>query len=125
MSPEESTFSALPTGGNLGEQWKRVEQLIAGRFEKVPDLQAVLFLIGMNEYGHPPRKEAFTKEEKQDLMHIAVCTVLEPYGYFRFEGRDADGWPHWTPLKPVEVAGFMGQEIVLKRAVVAYFGISE
>ncbi len=125
MQPEENGFPLLPATGNLGEQWKRVEQLIAGRFEKVPDLQAVLFLIGMNEYGHPPKKENFTKEEKQDLMHIAVCTVLEPYGYFRFEGRDADGWPHWTPLKQVEVVGFMGQEVVLKRAVVAYFGVGE
>jgi hypothetical protein len=108
---------------SLSERWKQVEQMLTERFGKTPDLQAVLFLIGINEYGHSPRKDTFTKEEKQDLIHVAVCTVLEPMGYFRFEGRDADGWPHWQALKQVEIAGFLGQEVLLKGAVADYFGV--
>jgi hypothetical protein len=105
------------------ERWKRVEALLEERFEKVPDLQAVLFLIGINEYGHPPHRSKFSKEEKQDLMHVAVCTLLEPLGYFRFEGRDADGWPHWEALKAVETTGLNAQEDMLKIAIADYFGV--
>ncbi len=108
---------------SLPERWQKVEQLLVERFGKTPDLDAVLFLIGMNEYGHLPRKNTFSKEEKQDLIHVAVCTLLEPKGYFLFEGRDADGWPHWQALKPVEVAGFLGQEVLLKGAIADYFGV--
>ena len=44
------------------------------RFGKKPDLEAILFLIGMQEYGQ--LKDKFTKEQKQDLMHVAVCLLL-------------------------------------------------
>lgn len=32
-------------------------------------------------------------------MHIAICRLLEPYGYYEFDFRDADGWPHYKVLK--------------------------
>jgi len=28
-------------------------------------------------------------------MHIAICTLLAPYGYYEYEGTDEEGWPHW------------------------------
>ena len=54
--------------------------------------------------GMVGRKEVF-KEEKQDLMHVAVCTLLEPQGYYEFVGRDHDGWPHWNAIRPFEYKG--------------------
>ena len=52
------------------------------------DLQAMLFLIGVNELGLGYK--IFSKQEKTDLFHIAICTLLEPYGYYEFEGRDEE-----------------------------------
>jgi len=46
----------------------------AERFGKKPDMEAILFLIGIQEFGQ--LKEKFTKEQKQDLMHVAVCSYL-------------------------------------------------
>jgi hypothetical protein len=31
-------------------------------------------------------------------MHIAVCTLLMPSGYYELEGKDSDGWPHFRQL---------------------------
>ncbi len=102
-------------------EWLRVRHWVKDRFgrKELPDLNAVLFLVGMQELGK--RQEKFTKEEKQDLMHLAICHLLSEDGYFEFEGIDADGWPHWKPLQPVDVKGLAAQEVLLKQKVIAYF----
>lgn len=102
-------------------EWLRIRHLIKDRFGKgdLPDLNAILFLIGIQELGRWP--ETFTKEEKQDLMHIAVCRLLSYEGYYEFVGRDADGWPHWRVLKPFGTTGLAPQEKLLKAAIIRYF----
>jgi len=76
-------------------------------------------LIGIQELGRFDKP--FTKEEKQDLMHIAICTLLEPEGFFKFKGRDADGWLHFDTLRPVDIEGVKAQEKLLKIKVIEYF----
>jgi hypothetical protein len=83
----------------------------------------LLFLIGINELGAPTDTK-FTKEQKQDLMHIAVCTLLSQEGYYEFVGRDDDGWPHFEPLKPA-APGIKEQEQLLKECMLGYFGIAD
>jgi len=102
-------------------EWLRVRHWVKDRFGKkeLPDLNAVLYVIGIQEVGKAQQK--FSKEEKQDLMHVAICHLLEEDGYFQFEGLDADGWPHWKTLIPVEAKGVDAQEILLRRKVVEYF----
>ena len=90
------------------------------RFGKLPDMEGILFLIGVNEFGNLPRRK-FSKEQKQDLMHVAICHLLSEEGYFEFEGFDADGWPHWKPLLPVDIKGVAAQEALLRQKVVEYF----
>lgn len=102
------------------ERWKNVEALMLERFDKIPDLEGILYLIGINEVGVDPSAK-FTKEQKQDLMHVAVCTLLAPKGYYEFTGRDGDGWPHFTALKMPDVPGMIGQEVLLKECVIEYF----
>jgi hypothetical protein len=87
--------------------------------KELPDLNAMLFLVGMQELGTV--RSAFTKEEKQDLMHIAVCTLLSQEGYYTFKGRDADGWPHFELARLHDTAGVHTQEAWLKRLLIRYF----
>ena len=109
------------------EEWKfDFEYLRAQNYVKrqlnqseLPNLNAILFLIGIQELGR--WKNAFTKEEKQDLMHIAVCRLLSIEGVFEFKGRDQDGWPHWTQIKPIPQNGVKDQERLLKELVITYF----
>lgn len=84
-------------------------------------MEGILFLIGMNELGHGPKRSKFSKEQKQDLMHIAVCSLLAQEGYYELQGHDEDGWPHFIMIKPVEASDLKGQEQKLKECVVRYF----
>jgi hypothetical protein len=83
------------------------------------DLNAVLFLIGIQELGRGPRR--FSKEQKQDLMHIATCRVLSLSGYYVSEGLDADGWPLWSLSKPIPSGNLAQQEEFIKEHVIRYF----
>ena len=105
--------------------WRAVEALLVERFGKIPDMEGILFLIGVNEYGKQPKRDKFTKEQKQDLMHIAVCTLLSQMDYYKFIGRDEDGWPHFEELAPVPPMGMKDQEEMLKACIVHYFGVAE
>lgn len=102
-------------------EWLRVRHLVQKAFQKdsLPDLNAILFLIGIQELGH--WKGSFSKEEKQDLMHIAVCRLLSYGGHYAFLGRDADGWPHYEAKRPVEAQGLEAQEELLKAYAITYF----
>lgn len=94
----------------------QLEELVG---KKPADLNSVLFLIGMQELGRGPKR--FTKEQKQDLLHIGVCRVMSLSGYYSFDGYDADGWPMWTLLKPIPQAGLLEQEDLIKANVIRYF----
>ncbi|MEY4927226.1 MAG: hypothetical protein RI894_1662 [Bacteroidota bacterium] len=99
--------------------WARNWVKEALSLEKTPDMNAILFLIGIQELGRPQDK--FSKEEKQDLMHLAICRLLEYDGYYEFVARDADGWPHYELRDVVAVKGENEQERLLKKNVVRYF----
>ena len=87
--------------------------------QELPDLNTILLLVGLQELGR--WKKELSKEEKQDLMHIAVCRLLSMEGFFRFKGRDQDGWPHWEQLKPLPTKGVDEQEQLLKGLLINYF----
>ncbi len=105
----------------LDFEWLRVRHFVQDRFKKdtLPDLNAVLFLIGIQELGR--WKKEFSKEEKQDLMHIAVCRLMSYDGYYEFAGRDEDGWPHWRQLRAVPKLDLREQELMLKMYLIRYF----
>ncbi len=105
---------------NFEVRWLQLEIMLRERFGKVPDLQGILFLIGINELDSFP-KDTYTKEQKQDLMHIAVCKLLSSLNYYEFTGRDEDGWPHFEAVKVVEVKGITEQEHMLKECIINYF----
>lgn len=110
---------------SLFERWIVLEAELVERFGKKPNMEAILFLIGLNEYkGRIPRIK-FSKEQKQDLMHIGVCTLLSRGGYYILDGHDEEGWPHFTELKKVETDqnSLAAQEILLKEYILEYFDI--
>ena len=52
--------------------WNNVLSVLEQRFGKKPDVQTIIFLVGHRELGKHQIK--FTKEQKQDLIHVGVCT---------------------------------------------------
>ena len=105
---------------DLDRKWQALIGQMQNSVGKKPkDLNEVLFLIGIQELGRGAKR--FSKEEKQDLMHIAICKVLSLSGYYVLEGLDQDGWPHWKLVKPLPPLSLKEQDILLKQAVLLYF----
>lgn len=101
-------------------RWQEVIHGIQRLLGKKPaDLNGVLFLIGVQELGKGFNN--FSKEEKQDLMHIGICKVLSYSGFYELDGLDNDGWPHWKPVKKLPHFDLLEQEKLLKMHVIEYF----
>jgi len=104
---------------DLQVRWLKLRIKLKERFNIKPDMNGVLLLIGVQELGQGPQE--FSKEQKQDLMHIAVCTILSESGYYSFNGLDEEGWPHFTQLKALPELETFEQENFLKDHVLLYF----
>lgn len=100
------------------EEWKDCQSLFEQKFGEGMDMQAILFLIGVQELGKGPLK--FSKDEKVSVIHIAICRLLSPFGYYELEGEDQDGWPHYKNIKPLPVLNSGEQLKLMKQAVIDY-----
>ncbi|WP_296699515.1 hypothetical protein [Algoriphagus sp.] len=104
----------------LEKRWVKLLDGLKETIGKKPsDLNGVLFLIGVQELGKG--NKIFTKEQKQDLMHIAVCKVLSYDGFYELDYVDQDGWPHWKLIKDLPHFDLLDQEKLLKIQVLEYF----
>ncbi len=104
---------------DLQQRWWKLEEKLMERFGKKPDLNAILMLVGVQETGFVTEK--ISKEQKQDLMHVAICVLLGASGYYALEGNDEDGWPHYKQLKALPAFDLVEQENFLKDHVLLYF----
>jgi hypothetical protein len=100
-------------------RFQHVKKQLEVDFGEGMDVQAMLFLIGVNELGLGYKD--FSKAEKTDLIHVAVCTVLEPHGYYEFEGRDPENWPHFKLIKELPPLTDREQQHLMKEALIDYF----
>ncbi|MEL6811091.1 MAG: hypothetical protein AAFP76_07135 [Bacteroidota bacterium] len=105
----------------LKERWNAVVELLSKRFADGDplDLDAIIYLVGLQELGQLHKK--FKKDEKVNLMHIAICRLLEPFGYYEFDYFDDDGWPHYRILEQLPPLKAGEQSILMKEAIVLYF----
>jgi hypothetical protein len=109
----------LQAHNDLQARWWDLEARLVERFGKKPDMEAILFLIGVQEFGE--LRKRFSKEQKQDLMHIAVCSLFRQSGYYELEKVDEDGWPHFRQLRALPEMNMTDQESFLKDHILLYF----
>ena len=78
----------------LKERWDRLISILNERFSdgETIDVEGVLYLVGLQELGQIHQK--MKKDDNINLIHIGICTVLEPYGYYRFDFYDEDFYNH-------------------------------
>jgi len=105
----------------LKERWESVVTLLSNKFADgdTLDLDAIIYLVGLQELGQIHRK--FKKDEKVNLMHIAICRLLEPFGYYEFDYFDEEGWPHYKILEQLPALKAGEQSVLMKEAIVQYF----
>jgi hypothetical protein len=104
---------------DLEKKWEELVIKLQENFEEDLTLKSILFLIGVQELGQGIRD--FDKEEKTNLLHIATCKLLSPFGYYKFENIDEDGWPHFEVVKDLEDLSSVSQELLMKKSIINYF----
>lgn len=105
----------------LKARWQSLIDMLTKRFSDSEDLdvEGVLYLIGLQELGKFDQR--FKKDDNVNLIHVGICTVLEPYGFYRFDFIDDDGWPHFELLEQLPALKPGEQSILIKTAIVEYF----
>ena len=103
-------------------RFQKVKQELEKSFGDGMDVQAILFLIGVNELGIGYKD--FSKSEKNDVLHIAICTLLEPYGYYKYTKRDEENWPHFELIKELPPLNDREQQHLIKESIIDYFQIN-
>lgn len=103
------------------ELWEIVEQFFQERFGTEPQVpvETILFLIGIQELGSG--RQDYSKDDKVNLIHIAVCRLLQPFGFFDFSHYDDDGYPHFVEKEPLPTLKPNEQSLLMKKAIIQYF----
>ena len=103
----------------IEEKWQDLNRKLKSEFNKELSFEAILVMVGMREMGFAPR--VFAKAEKVDLMHVAICKLLEPSGFYKQTLVDEDGWPHFELIKPLPDLKLYSQVQLIKQQLIYYF----
>jgi hypothetical protein len=103
----------------IEEQYQLLIRKLEKDFGEGIDSEAIMMLIGVQELGKGYKK--FSKDEKINLIHVATCTILEPYGYYKFTHTDDDGWPHFDLIESIPSISAKQKEHLMKEAIINYF----
>ncbi|GGG37766.1 hypothetical protein GCM10011414_03910 [Croceivirga lutea] len=103
------------------ERWLLLVEKLSAQFAdgEQLDLDSIIYLVGLQELNQLNR--TFKKDEKINLMHIAICRLLEPYGYYEFDFFDDEGWPHYKIKEELPSLKAGEQSVLMKEALVNYF----
>ncbi len=103
----------------MASDWDILQEKLKLRFDGEMDVDAILFTIGLQELAKPYRK--YKKDEKLEIMHIAICTLLEPYGFYEFVGKDEEDWPHWQLKENLPFLDAKQQNKFIIDSIIDYF----
>lgn len=103
---------------DLDKKWNLLLKNLENQFDQEMTLKGILYLIGVQELNLGIKQ--YEKEEKINVLHVAVCKILTPFGYYKFDRIDEDGWPHYIELKAIKNLSEKQQELLMKKAVIKY-----
>ncbi|WP_185862365.1 hypothetical protein [Blattabacterium cuenoti] len=100
--------------------WNKVMLYIRNNFsiKGQIDIIGIIYLIGIQELGKG-KNIFFNREDQINILHIAICRILVPFGYYFLTGIDKDGWPHYT-LKTQIPFNKEKQLFLIKKAIIRY-----
>lgn len=105
----------------LKEDWELILKRLSDKFGEGEqlNLDAIIYLIGVQELGKGVKE--YKKDDKVNLMHIAICRLLEPFGYYEFDFFDEESWPHYKVIEELPPLKTGEQTVLIKEAIVLYF----
>lgn len=101
--------------------WEQIKLFFNEQFSEGDsiNIDGILFLIGVQELGKGNLK--FSKDDKINLIHIAICKLLEPFGFYKFEKFDKEGWPYYINISKLPNLLPNEQILLIKKAIIYYF----
>ena len=103
---------------DLDKKWSQLLEKLENQFGQEMTLKGVLYLIGVQELNLGIKQ--YEREEKVNVLHVAICKILTPFGFYKFDRIDEDGWPHYIELKAIKNLSENQQELLMKEAVIKY-----
>ena len=103
---------------DLDKKWSRLLDKLENQFDQEMTLKGVLYLIGVQELNLGIKQ--YEREEKVNVLHVAICKILTPFGFYKFDRIDEDGWPHYIELKAIKNLSENQQELLMKEAIIKY-----
>ena len=103
----------------MKSDWEILQEKLTERFGTPMDFDAILFTIGLQELNKPFKK--YKKDEKVDVIHVAICTLLEPFGFYEYKGIDEEGWPHWELKENLPHLEAKQQNKLIVDSIIDYF----
>ena len=103
---------------NLENTWEELITKLETKFDDEMSLKGILYLIGVQELNFGIKR--FDREEKINVLHVAICKLLSDYGYYKFDSIDKDGWPHYIELKALQNLSEKAQQNLIKKAIINY-----
>lgn len=103
---------------DLEKNWKVLIEKLEKQFDDEMSLKGILYLIGVQELNFGIKR--YSREEKINVLHVATCKLLSSFGYYKFEGIDEDGWPHYKEIKPLQNLSEQEQQKLIKEAIINY-----
>ena len=103
----------------MKSDWHILQERLTERFGSEMDYDGILYMIGLQELNKPYQK--YKKDEKLEVMHVAICTLLEPFGFYEYAGNDEEGWPHWNLKENLPYLDAKQQNKLIIDAIIDYF----
>ena len=103
---------------DLNQKWSLLIKKLEKQFNQEMTLKGILYLIGVQELNLGIKQ--YDREEKTNVMHVAICKILAPFGFYKFDKIDVDGWPHYVELKAIKNLSNEEQELLMKKAIIKY-----
>ena len=103
---------------DLDKKWHQLLGKLENQFDQEMTLKGVLYLIGVQELNLGIKQ--YERDEKVNVLHVAICKILTPFGFYKFDRLDKDGWPHYIELKAIKNLSEKQQELLMKEAVIKY-----
>ena len=103
---------------DLDKTWSQLLEKLEKQFDQEMTLKGVLYLIGVQELNLGIKQ--YEREEKVNVLHVAICKILGPFGFYKFDRIDEDGWPHYIELKAIKNLSENQQELLMKEAIIKY-----
>lgn len=118
----EPVYEALKANdADLEARWQQLSAWVKARFGKVPDIEGLLFLIGIQSRGRgfEPKLQ---KEVKQGVIMEGTCCAFASLGIYERVGMEDDGSWIWERIVPNPPGlSVEEQEKLLRVAILRYF----